>query len=288
MRRRHPFLFTIFVVAIAVFGLILVVSFVKPFIPFGDKVGVVEIKGLITDPRFTVDSIVKFRKDKGVKAIVLRIESPGGAVGPAQEIYQEVKKASKVKKVVASMGSVAASGGYYITSAADKIFANPGTVTGSIGVVAEFPNVEELLKKVGLKAVVIKSGDFKDIGSPLREMTPEEREIMKGVINGVHRQFIQAVAEGRDLPVEAVEQIADGRIFTGERAKELGLIDQLGNLQDAIASASELVGIKGEPHVIYSEKKRPSILDFIFNAILQKGANISLSHPYNLWYVVNQ
>ncbi|HIC91475.1 MAG TPA: signal peptide peptidase SppA [Syntrophaceae bacterium] len=284
MRKKRSCLFVILVVGLVV----ILLAVIKSFIPLGEKVAVVEIKGLITESRSAIDRIIKFKKDKTVKAIVLRIETPGGAVGPSQEIYQEVRKTGQVKKVVASMGSVAASGGYYIASAAHKIFANPGTITGSIGVVAEFSNIEELLKKIGLKTVIIKSGDFKDIGSPLREMTSEERELIKGLIDGVHKQFIRAVAEGRNLPIDAVERIADGRILTGEQAKELGLIDQLGNLQDAITLASKLAGIKGEPQVIYSEKKRPSIWDFLLRTLLQKGTNIPLSHSYNLWYIINQ
>jgi len=272
-----------------VVGLIVILlTVIKSFIPLGEKVAVVEIRGLITESRSVIDRIIKFKKDKTVKAIVLRIETPGGAVGPSQEIYREVRKTGQVKKVVVSMGAVAASGGYYVSSAAHKIFANPGTITGSIGVVAEFSNIEEILKKVGLKTVTIKSGDFKDIGSPLREMTSEEHQLIKGIIDGVHKQFIRAVAEGRNLPIEAVEKIADGRILTGEQAKELGLIDQLGNLQDAITLASQLAGIKGEPHIIYPEKKRPSVWDFLLGALLQKGTNIPFSHSYNLWYIINQ
>lgn len=284
MRKKRSFLLVILVVGLIVIFL----TVIKSFIPLGEKVAVVEIKGLITESRSVIDRIIKFKKDKTVKAIVLRIETPGGAVGPSQEIYREVRKAGQVKKVVASMGAVAASGGYYVSSAAHKIFANPGTITGSIGVVAEFSNIEEILKKVGLKTVTIKSGDFKDIGSPLREMTSEEHQLIKGIIDGVHKQFIRAVAEGRNLPIEAVEKIADGRILTGEQAKELGLIDQLGNLQDAITLASQLGGIKGEPHIIYSEKKRPSVWDFLLGALLQKGTNIPFSHSYNLWYIINQ
>lgn len=284
MRKKRSFLLVILVVGLIVIFL----TVIKSFIPLGEKVAVVEIRGLITESRSVIDRIIKFKKDKTVKAIVLRIETPGGAVGPSQEIYREVRKAGQVKKVVASMGAVAASGGYYVSSAAHKIFANPGTITGSIGVVAEFSNIEEILKKVGLKTVTIKSGDFKDIGSPLREMTSEEHQLIKGIIDGVHKQFIRAVAEGRNLPIEAVEKIADGRILTGEQAKELGLIDQLGNLQDAITLASQLAGIKGEPHIIYPEKKRPSVWDFLLGALLQKGTNIPFSHSYNLWYIINQ
>lgn len=284
MRKKHPILFII-LVGITLFGIITILTFIKS--RMGEKVAVVEIKGLVTESKSIIDRIIEFKKDPSVKAIVLRIDTAGGAVGPSQEVYREVKKTAKTKKMVASMGTIAASGGYYIASAADKIFANPGTITGSIGVVAEFPNIEELFKKLGLKTETIKSGEFKDMGSPLREMTSEEKAVIRSVVDGVHRQFIKAVAEGRKLPLETVEKIADGRIFTGERAEKLGLVDQLGNLQDAISMAGKLAGIKGEPKVIYAEKKRPSLWDFLFKAIFQEGSYIPFSHRYNLWYIIH-
>jgi protease-4 len=222
---------------------------------FGDKIAIVEIKGLITQSSEIIEEIRQHQEDEGVKAIILRIDSPGGGVCPAQEIHREILKAKSKKKVVTSMGSVAASGGYYIACASDLIIANPGTITGSIGVLMEFTNIEELFKKIGIKGVVLKGGEHKDIGSPFREMTPEERKILQEVIDNVHQQFIQAVAEGRKLDRAKVIQIADGRILTGEQAKQFGLIDQIGNLQDAIDIVAKMVGIEGKPNILYPKKR---------------------------------
>jgi protease-4 len=191
-------------------------------------------------------------------------------VGPAQEIHAEVKKAQKEKKVLVSMGSVAASGGYYIACAADRIIANPGSITGSIGVIVESLNVEELLGKLGLRSVVVKSGRHKDLGSPLRPMTGEDRKLLQGVIDSVHGQFIRAVAEGRKLPLEKVRGLADGRIFSGDQARSLGLVDELGNLEDTIALAVQMAGIRGEPEVLYPEKKRFSLFDLLIQETMQK------------------
>jgi protease-4 len=235
-----------------------------------EKIAIIEVKGVIIDPQPTVEKLIKFRKNENIKAIVLRIDSPGGGVGPAQEIYAEVKKVQREKKVLVSMGSVAASGGYYVACAADKIMANPGSITGSIGVIVESLNVEDLLRKIGLRSEVIKSGRHKDIGSPLRKMTPEEKRLLQGVLDNVHEQFIRAVAEGRKLPLEKVRNLADGRIFSGDQAKTLGLVDELGNLQDAIAMAAKMAGIKGEPEVIYPEKKRFSLLELLLQETILK------------------
>jgi protease-4 len=235
---------------------------------FGEKVGVVEIKGVIADAQETVSQLKRFRKNEDIKAIVLRIDSPGGGVGPSQEIYAEVKKTTNTKKVVASMGAIAASGGYYVAAAADHLVANPGTITGSIGVLMEFSNVEELFKKIGLSAVVLKSGEYKDTGSPLRKMTSAERNLLQGFIENVHQQFVTAVAEGRKMSEESVRAIADGRILSGEQAQELGLLDSLGNMEDAIATAAKLGGIEGEPSVVYAEKKKFSVLELILGSKL--------------------
>ena len=210
---------------------------------------------MITESSEVIEEIHQYLADDGVKAIVLRVDSPGGGVGPSQEIYREVVKAKLKKKIITSMGSVAASGGYYVACASDLIVANPGTITGSIGVIMEFSNLEELLKKIGIKGIVIKSGEHKDIGSPFREMTPEERKIMQDTLDNVHQQFIQAVAKGRNLDLAKVIPIADGRIFTGEQAQQIGLIDKMGNLQDAIDEASKLVGIQGKPQIIQPRKR---------------------------------
>lgn len=238
---------------------------------FGYKIAIVEIKGVITQSSGIIEEIHQYLEDEGVKAIILRIDSPGGGVGPAQEIHREILKAKKKKKVVTSMGSVAASGGYYIACASDLIVANPGTITGSIGVLMQFSNFEELLRKIGIKGVVLKGGEHKDIGSPFREMTPEEKKIMQEVIDNVHQQFIQAVVEGRKLDRSKVIQIADGRILTGEQAKKFGLVDRIGNLQDAIDLVAKMVGIEGKPDVIYP-KKRFSIWELL----LREAASIIL------------
>jgi protease-4 len=222
---------------------------------FGDKIAIVEIKGVITQSSGIIEEINQYQEDEGVKAIILRIDSPGGGVGPSQEIHREILKIKSKKKVVTSMGSVAASGGYYIACASDLIIANPGTITGSIGVLMEFTNIEELFKKIGIKGVVLKSGEHKDIGSPLREMTPEEKKILQEVIDNVHQQFVQAVAKGRKMDQAKVMQIADGRILTGEQAKQIGLVDQIGNLQDAIDITAKMVGIEGKPHILYPKRR---------------------------------
>ena len=229
----------------------------------GEKVAVLPITGLIIDSEDSIEQLKRFAKDDSVKAIVLRLNTPGGGVGPSQEIYEEIRKIRGKKVIVASMGALAASGGYYIACAADKIYANPGTITGSIGVVMKFVNVKELIEKIGVKGFVVKSGDYKDIGSPVREMNPQERALLQSVIDNVHSQFVNAVAEGRGLEREEVRAIADGRIFSGEQAKELGLVDMLGNLEDAVAEAGKMAKIEGEPRVVTPPKKKFSILELL-------------------------
>ncbi len=254
---------------------ILLVMFQKTM-PIGDRIALIHIEGLITDSKDTVDELKEYVKNPAIKAIVLRIESPGGAVAPAQEIYEEVRKAVAKKKVLVSMGSVAASGGYYIASPATRIIANPGTLTGSIGVIMEIPNIEGLMNKLGIKTEVVKSGRHKDIASIFRGIGKEEREILQGVLDNVHEQFIQAVAEGRKMLPSDVRKIADGRVFTGEQALKVGLIDELGTLEDTVQAAAKLVGIKGEP-VIVSKKERFSFIDLIRNKIPKEWTDISPS-----------
>ena len=224
-------------------------------LPIGDKVALVRIEGPIIDSKETIDTLKDYVKDISVKAVVLRIDSPGGAVAPSQEIYEEVRKAVAKKTIVVSMGSVAASGGYYIAAPATKIMANPGTLTGSIGVIMEIPNMEGLMNKIGVKSEVIKSGRHKDIASVFRGIKPEEREILQSVLDNVHDQFINAVAEGRKMLREDVQKIADGRVYTGEQALKVGLVDELGNLEDAVKAAAKLAGVKGEPSVVSREEK---------------------------------
>jgi protease IV len=228
-----------------------------------EAVGVIELKGLIATPEETIRQLTEFRRNNTIKAIVLRIDSPGGAVGASQEIYAEVRRTNEIKPVVVSMASVAASGGLYAALGAERILANPGTLTGSIGVIIKFVNLRELFEKIGYQSEVIKSGRLKDIGSPDRPLLPEERQMLQEVIDSVHRQFIGAVAESRGLPEQLVAGLADGRIFSGEKAKELGLIDQLGNFTDAVNLASELGGIKTEPPpLIYPVERDFSLLRF--------------------------
>ena len=227
-----------------------------------EKIGVVEVLGPITASKKIIEDLKTFERDESVKAIVLRVDSPGGGVGPAQEIHAAVK-ALKSKPVIISMGSVAASGGYYIAAPASHVFANPGTITGSIGVIMEFPDIEALLEKIGLHRRVIKSGPFKDIGSPVREITPDEQQLLQGLIDDVYMQFVEAVASGRNLDIDSVKKLADGRIFSGRQAKEVGLVDELGGLQSAIEYSARRVGIAGEPNVVYPKPEPTSIIDLI-------------------------
>jgi protease-4 len=236
----------------------------------GDKIGVIEVYGVIADSRKIIEQLHDFRDNDGIKAVVLRVDSPGGGVGPSQEIHDEVKAVDALKPVVVSMGSVAASGGYYISASAREIIANPGTITGSIGVIMEFTNFRELLDKIGLSSVVVKSGEYKDIGSPAREMTVAEREILQALIDDVHGQFVASVAEGRQLDEEVVRTIANGSIFSGRRAMEMGLVDRMGNLEVAIKRAAELAGIDGEPKVVYPPGDKPRFIDLFIEETLNR------------------
>jgi len=228
-----------------------------------DKVALVKVEGLLTSSEHIVEELNDYAEDASIKAIVIRVDSPGGGVVVSQEIYNAVKNAKKEgKKVVISMGSVAASGGYYIAAAADRILASPGTLTGSIGVKMEFANLEKLLDKIGVKGMVVKAGEYKDIGSPFRTMTDQEKKLLQGVIDDVHSQFIEAIAQGRKIPLADVKAIADGRIFTGRQALGLKLVDELGDLPASIRAAATLAGIKGKPRVVKKEKKMP-FLDYL-------------------------
>ena len=235
-----------------------------------EKIAIINIENIITQSSSTVRQIKKYADDKSIKAIVLRIDSPGGAVAPSQEIYSEVLKFRKNsnKIVVTSMGNLAASGGYYIACASDKIVANPGTLTGSIGVIMTFSNIEELMKKIGLKTEVIKSGEFKDIGSPMREFTEKEKKLLQGVIDDVYDQFVNAVAVGRNIGVEKVKELSDGRIFTGRQAFEMGLVDKLGSFEEAIKLTAELVGIEGEPKIVSEKKEKNLLFKLLENKVL--------------------
>jgi len=267
--RRHPYLFFILtfstVVASAMILMTLLIMFgtMKADFEFGEKVGIIEINGVIADSEDVMRHLKQFREDKGIKAIVVRINSPGGAVGPSQEIFREIRKTVVTKKVVASMGTIATSGGYYIAAGANGIVANPGSITGSIGVIMGFTNYEELLQKIGLVPIVVKSGEYKDIGSPVREMKPEEKKILQDFAKKIHRQFIEDIVDGRKMDRKSVESLADGRIFTGQESKEFGLVDRLGNLEDAIEWAGQLAGIKGKISTVYAKEKKFSLLKYI-------------------------
>jgi protease-4 len=240
----------------------------KGFVGFGKKVALVEIYGSIESPSDIIRQLKEYGEDSSIPAIVLDINSPGGVVAPSQEIYEEVKKLKdKGKKIVASFRSVAASGGYYIACAADTIVSNPGTITGSIGVIFEWPVMEELFKKIGLKFEVVKSGEQKDVGSFSRPVTPKEKEMLQSVIDDSYDQFVNVIVEGRGIPKEEVMKLADGRIFTGRQAKELKLVDEIGNLEDAIEIAGKMGEIKGKPTVI-KERKRKTIT--LFDLLTQK------------------
>lgn len=231
-----------------------------------NRIGVVEIEGLLRDARPVLDSLAEFRRDSSVKAVVLRVESPGGGVGASQEVYREVRRTAMEKPVVASLGGIAASGGYYASAAATYIIANPGTLTGSIGVVAHLPNLQGLFDKVGYRTVTIKSGQFKDVGNPGRAMTDAEIALLQETLDGMHGQFIKDVAEGRRLSLEQVRAVADGRVLSGEKALELKLVDALGNFQDAVIKAKDLGGIVGEPRIVYADKERRSLLRLLLGA----------------------
>jgi len=259
---KHPILSVLVILGVIALVLGSFMMFIMKMIDpvssftFGDRIGVIPIEGAIRDSHDISSNLIKFRKDNRIKAIILRINSPGGAVGPTQDIYREIQKTVEAKKVIASLGGVAASGGYYIAAAADRIVANPGTITGSIGVLMEFVRFEDLLENIGVDLVVRKSGEFKDIGSPHRELTDRDKEIIDSLIADIQHQFVDAVANGRNLSFEDVKKFADGRVFSGVRAKELRLVDALGNFQDAVDAAKEMAAIEGDASLVYPQKSR--------------------------------
>jgi len=242
---------------------------------FGDRVGIVEVNGSITSSETAVRQIRRFSEDKSIPAIVLRIDSPGGGVAASQEIYAEIKRARENgTTVVASMASVAASGGLYIAVACDHIVANPGTLTGSIGVILQFPTAQELFQKVGVQYETVKSGQFKDVGNLSRDMRDDERALLQGVIDDTYDQFVEAVSEGRELTPDSVRTFADGRIFTGRQALGYGIVDELGDMQVALNVAAEMVGMDSPPETVRAyERRRPSILDFLGKALVEAVTN---------------
>jgi protease-4 len=265
---------------IALFAAMMMMSDGDGLMGVGDRIAVIPVEGVIDDElaKNVNRHLKQYGNDSRVKAIILRVDSPGGGVSASQEIYREVKriKDEKKKKVFVSMASVAASGGYYIACPADKIFANPGTITGSIGVIAEWFNFKELADWAKVKPVVFKSGEFKDTGSPTRDLTDREKKYFQGMINELYQQFVSAVTEGRkgrggeagELTEEQIKKLADGRVYTGEGARKFGLVDEIGNYEDAVKDAAKQVGIKGDPQIVTPPKPREgiSILDLLLGA----------------------
>lgn len=226
----------------------------------GPVIGVIEIKGIIDDSKTILKNLKKFATDNNVKGIVIRIDSPGGAVGPTQEIYGEILKTLKKKKVYVSVGNMAASGGYYIASAGEKIFANPGSIMGSIGVIMQTVNVEQLVKFMKVDIETIKSGKYKDIGSPFRELTMEEREMLLGVTKDIHNQFIEDVARARKVDIQKIKEVSDGRILTGLTAKQYGLIDEIGSIEDTVEALWKDLQLSGEPKTTYPKRPTTSFM----------------------------
>ncbi len=260
------------------------------FSGFGDKIAVVDVEGVIVEPKSVVKELRRYEDDDSIKAIILHLDTPGGGVAASQEIYDEVKRIrdKKKKRIVASIETVGASGGYYVASATNKIFADPGSVVGSIGVIASWTNYGDLLHWAKLKDVTLKAGEFKDTGSPTREMTPEERAYLQGMIDDMHVQFIKAVAEGRHMKVDDVKAIADGKVWTGQQALTLKLVDQLGDFRTAVEDTAKAVGISGEPTLVHPEKQRRTLLDVIFgdwSEFLPDRARLLQTNPgfYYLW-----
>src|SRR5215468_8168343 len=236
---------------------------------FGDKIGVVDLEGVILDPSDVVDQLRKFADDDSIKAIIIHVNSPGGGVAASEEIYREVKRIrdEKKKRIVAAIETVGASGAYYVSSATNKIYADSGSIVGSIGVIAEWVNYGELLRWAKLKQEVLKVGEFKDTGDPRRELTPAERQYLQGLIDNMYSQFVHAVAEGRHTKVSDIKQIADGRVWTGEQALNMHLVDQIGDFRNAIEDTAKAVNISGEPVLVHPEKERKSLLDLLLGDV---------------------
>jgi protease IV len=236
---------------------------------FGDKIAVVDLEGVILSPKTTVDQLKKYADDDSVKAIILHVNSPGGGVAASEEIYRAVKRVrdEKKKHIVADIETVGASGAYYVASATNKIYADEGSIVGSIGVISEWVNYGDLLHWAKLKAIVMKAGEFKDTGNPTREMTPAEQHYLQSLIDNMHGQFIQAVADGRKMKFQDVKAIADGKVWTGQQAASMKLIDQVADFQAAVKDTAKSVGISGEPTLVRPEKERKTVLDLLFGDV---------------------
>src|SRR3984957_14736523 len=280
-RRSHTLLWILigggafFLFVLAVFSLVYLTmragSNQAAFGGFGDRIGVVDLDGVILSPQPVVEQLKKFADDSSIKAIILHVNSPGGGVAASEEIYREVKRVreEKKKQIVVSIETVGASGAYYIASASNKIYADNGSIVGSIGVIAEWGDYGDLLKWAKLKNIVLKTGEFKDTGNPARDLTPAEQAYMQSLIDNMFGQFIKAVADGRGLKYDDVKSIANGKVWTGQQAQSMKLIDTVGDFETAVSETAKSVGIKGEPTLVRPEKDRRTLLDLMTGDISQ-------------------
>jgi protease-4 len=238
---------------------------------FGDRIGVVDLEGVILDPKTVVKQLKDFGDDDSIKAIILHVNSPGGGVAASEEIYREVKRIrdDKKKRIVSSIETVGASGAYYVSSATNKIYADNGSIVGSIGVIAEWVNYGELMRWAKLKPEVLTHGEFKDTGDPTREMTPAERAYMQALIDNMYGQFVQAVADGRHAKSEDIKSIADGRVWTGQEALSMHLIDQIADFEAVVEDTAKSVNISGKPVLVHPQTERKSVLDLLFGDVSQ-------------------
>jgi len=297
--RRHPILFFLCVICacftlglvavsgVAVLGAFALNSGINGAIasPNGN-IGVVEVTGPIISSQKIIEDIQWFIDDDDIKAIVLRVDSPGGGIGPSQEIYRELMKNRDAKPVIASMGSVAASGGYYIACATQGIVANSGTITGSIGVIMEYANIEQIVQKIGISPVVIKSGEFKDMGSPVRALKESEKQLFQNLVDELHAQFVSDAAAARDMETDVMSKLADGRVYTGQTAMKLKLVDRIGNLDDAVQWAGDIAGIEGELTPVYPKADKMTLFKKFAETLLQ-DVNLGTRLSKQFRYVFN-
>jgi protease-4 len=298
-RRSHTLLWILigggafFLFVLAVFSLVYLTlhsgTNEAGFSGFGDRIGVVDLDGVILSPQPVVGQLKKFGDDSSIKAIILHVNSPGGGVAASEEIYREVKRLreEKNKRVVVSIESVGASGAFYVASASNKIYADQGSIVGSIGVIAQWMNYGDLLKWAKLKDVVIKTGEFKDTGNPARDLTPAEQAYMQSLIDNMFGQFVKAVADGRGLKFEDVKTIANGKVWTGEQAKSMKLIDEVGDFEAAVKDTAKAVGISGEPTLVHPERDRKTLLDLMTGDISQwiPGREKMLEQQVGFYYL---
>ena len=297
--RRHPFLFFLCVICacftvglvamsgIAVLGAFAVNSKISGAIASSrGNIGVVEVTGPILSSRKIIEDFKAFMDDDAIKAIILRVDSPGGGIGPSQEIYRELMKTRDAKTVIASMGSVAASGGYYIACATQGIVANSGTITGSIGVIMEYANIEQIAKKIGISPVVIKSGEYKDMGSPMRELKDNEKQLFQNLVDELHAQFVSDAADARNMETDVMAKLADGRVYTGQTAMKLKLVDRIGNMDDAVQWAGQMAGIEGELTLVYPKEDKITLFRKLTETLFQ-DVNLGSKLSEQFRYVFN-